>query len=103
MFTNFESFYSLERVLPLLRRINKKHLLVVIIFENTEMSSYASQKAKDKKEIFTNTIVEDAVLERKRILLTLQQYGIQTIITKPEDLSINLINKYLRLKKTGQI
>lgn len=103
LFTNFESYYSLERVLPLLRRINKKHLLVVIIFENTEMATFTETKADDKRTIYTHTLIDDAVVERKRILRTLEQYGIQTIITQPENLSINLINKYLRLKKTGQI
>ena len=33
----------------------------------------------------------------------LRKYGIQTILTRPEDLSINTVNKYLELKKTGQI
>jgi hypothetical protein len=33
----------------------------------------------------------------------LKQYGIQTILTKPEDLSINTINKYLEMKARGLI
>ena len=103
LFTNFESYYALERVLPLLRRINRKHLLVVIFFENSEMVEYTKTAAVDTKEIFQKTIVEDSINERKKIGMTLRQYGIQTIITKPEDLSIQLINKYLLLKKQNKI
>jgi N-acetylmuramoyl-L-alanine amidase len=33
----------------------------------------------------------------------LRQNGIQTILTRPEDLSINTINKYLELKARGVI
>ncbi len=35
-YTNFESLYALERALPILRKINKHHLLVLIFFENIE-------------------------------------------------------------------
>ena len=31
----------------------------------------------------------------------LQQYGIQTILTKPEQLTINTINTYLEIKARG--
>jgi len=33
----------------------------------------------------------------------LRQHGIQTILSRPEDLSINSINKYLELKAKGGI
>ena len=31
----------------------------------------------------------------------LQQRGIQTVITAPEDLTVNTINKYLEIKAKG--
>jgi hypothetical protein len=31
----------------------------------------------------------------------LQKYGIQTILTRPEELTINTINKYLEIKARG--
>ena len=37
LYTNFESMYALDRVLPILRKINSIHLLVVVFFENTEI------------------------------------------------------------------
>ena len=33
LYTNFESKFALERVLPILRKINKRHLLVLVVFE----------------------------------------------------------------------
>jgi len=33
----------------------------------------------------------------------LRQYGIQAILTKPQDLTLNTINKYLELKSRGLI
>ena len=37
LFSNFENLHALHRVLPILRKISKQHLLVFITFENTEI------------------------------------------------------------------
>jgi uncharacterized protein (DUF58 family) len=98
LYTNFESFYALQRVLPLLRKINMTHLLVVIFFENTEISSMVEQDVTNVEGIYTETVARHFLSEKARIAQELQQYGIQTILSRPEDLSINTINKYLELK-----
>ena len=41
--------------------------------------------------------------EKVQIATELQLAGIQTIITKPEDLTVNTVNKYLELKARGMI
>ncbi|RMG82923.1 MAG: DUF58 domain-containing protein, partial [Bacteroidetes bacterium] len=43
------------------------------------------------------------VAEKVTMAQKLNQYGIQTILTRPESLSINAINKYLELKARGLI
>lgn len=103
LFTNFESFYSLQRIIPILRRINKKHLLVIVFFENTEVSEYSTKDVLDIRDIYNSTIAKKAVVDKYQIAQTLKQYGIQSIITKPEELSLNAINKYLELKARGMI
>ncbi|MBC7451191.1 MAG: DUF58 domain-containing protein [Cytophagales bacterium] len=103
LFTNFESYQALERVLPYLRRINKSHLLVVIFFENTELSNYALTNAKDTEEIYQQTMAKKMMQEKLRIVNELKKYGIQSILTKPEELPLNSINKYLELKARGMI
>ena len=103
LFTNFESFSSMQRVLPILRRINKHHLLVVIFFENTEIKDFANKEAGNTEEIYNKTIAMKFVEEKQLIVQELRQYGIQTILSRPEDLSINSVNKYLELKAKRMI
>ena len=103
LFTNFENLHSLHRVLSVLRKIGKLHLLVVVIFENTEIIDYSQQEASDMKGIYYQTIAQKFISEKHQIVKELTQYGIQTILSKPEDLSINTINKYLELKSRGMI
>ena len=103
LYTNFESFYALERVMPILRRINNIHLLVVVFFENTEIKAFARQEVTSTEDIYYQTVAQKFIAEKVQMVQKLHQYGIQAILTKPEDLSINAINKYLELKSRGLI
>ncbi|WP_350291345.1 DUF58 domain-containing protein [uncultured Croceitalea sp.] len=101
LYTNFETLDALNRQLPYLQAISKQHLLVVIFFENTELLDFANKKAETTQQIFEQTIAEKFIYEKKLIVNELRKYGIQTILTKPEDLTINTINKYLEIKARG--
>lgn len=103
LFSNFESYQAMERVLPYLRRINRSHLLVVIFFENTELSNFSLINAKDTEEIYQQTMAKKMMQEKTRIVNELKKYGIQSILSKPEELPLNSINKYLELKSRGMI
>ncbi|MFK7949113.1 MAG: DUF58 domain-containing protein [Saprospiraceae bacterium] len=103
LFTNFESLFAAERVLPILRKINNLHLLVVVFFENTEIIDYSEKEVKNVEEIYFQTIAQKFVSEKQQIVQKLRQYGIQAILTSPDELSINTINKYLELKSRGLI
>jgi hypothetical protein len=50
-----------------------------------------------------STVAEKLTQTKWNIAKELRQHGIQTILTKPEDLSINSINKYLEMKAKGTI
>jgi len=103
LYTNFESIYALERVLPILRRINRLHLLVVMVFENTEIEDFSTKPARDVQGIYNHTIAFKFIEERKQMISELRRSGIQAMLTKPAELSINTINKYLELKARGMI
>ncbi len=103
LFTNFESHYALERNLPILRRMSKQHLLVVVFFENTEILDVADQQSKNVKDIYVKTMAGKFALEKKKMVQELNKHGIQSILTKPQDLTVNTINKYLEIKSRGMI
>jgi hypothetical protein len=87
--------------LPYLQAIAKKHVLVVIFFENTELKTLTNSEAKSLSEIVDQTIAQQFELDKKLMVRELQQRGIQTILTAPEDLTVNTINKYLEIKARG--
>jgi len=97
-FTNFEQTYDLNRNLSYLRSIAKKHLLIVILFQNTELVETSQMECEKKSDIYLKTFANRMLVEKKEIERKMNINGIQTILTKPEDLSINVINKYLEIK-----
>lgn len=103
LYTNFDSIHALERNIPVLRLINKNHLLVVVFFENAELEAYSRTEARNLLDIYQVTIAKKFILEKNQIYKELQKHGIQAIKCTPESLSTSTINKYLELKTRGLI
>jgi uncharacterized protein (DUF58 family) len=98
LFTNFESLSGLQRQLPYIRSIARNHLVLVVFFENTELRQLTESSADSVESLYTKTIAEQFAYEKKLIVKELQQHGIFTILTAPQNLTINTVNKYLELK-----
>jgi uncharacterized protein (DUF58 family) len=103
LYTNFESLHAFERVLPILRRINKLHLLVVIFFENEEVVKLSKNPVNNLYDIYVQTMSRKYLGDKAQIASELSNLGINCIKSLPSELSINTINKYLELKSRGLI
>jgi uncharacterized protein (DUF58 family) len=103
LFTNFENLDSMQRQMSYLKAITKNHLLVVIIFKNAELHKLIDNPATSTREIYHKVIAEKFDFDKKLIINELRHCGIQTILTEPENLTVNTINKYLELKAKGVI
>lgn len=103
IYTNFETLDAMNRQLPYLRMLNKSHVVVVVVFKNTELIDLAKQAAHTTIATYNKIIAEKFVYEKNLIIQELNRQGLQTIHTAPEDLSINSINKYLEIKARGLI
>ncbi len=101
LFTNFESMSALKRQLPYLKALARIHLLVVIFFENTELTSVASIPSDSVEAVYIRTIASQFMLQKQEIVMELRKHGIQSVLTPPEQLSVNTLNKYLELKARG--
>jgi len=98
LFTNFESMESLQREMPALKKIAKYHLLLVVFFENTELKSLIEGRTSTLEDIYIKTIAEKFNYEKRLMVKELHKNGIPSILTTPEGLTVNTVNKYLELK-----
>jgi uncharacterized protein (DUF58 family) len=103
LFTNFETYSSLERQLPSLRKMATRHLVCVIFFQNTLLKEIKETNPDNIEGIYIKTIAEQFDFEKRQIVRTLRQHGIISILTTPQDLSADVINKYLEIKARQMI
>lgn len=101
LYTNFEHISSMRRQLPYFKAIAKKHLLVVIFFENTELKTLVESEVENLSDIYDQTIAIELYNNKKKMAEELRRNGIQTVLTTPQNLSLATINKYLELKARG--
>lgn len=114
LYTSFTSMAALRRQLSYLRQLAVRHRLLVVFFEDEELKQFAASDflGKPKKSIlpilsrlsgtteeaYQHVIAEKFVYEQRLIVQTLRQYGIQALLTTPNNLSVDVINKYLEMK-----
>lgn len=103
LFTNFESNYALDRILPSLRRVAKMHPLVVVLFENTEIAEMLDEPTDDVEDVYRKSTARNFLQQRQLMAARLRQNGVRVVLTRPEDLTGDVINKYLELKSMGVV
>ncbi|MBW3520942.1 DUF58 domain-containing protein [Chryseobacterium sp. NKUCC03_KSP] len=101
LFTNFETLDGLNRQMKYLRGIAKNHLLVVVFFKNTEIQKLIHTDPESMQGIYDEIIAEKFEFEKKLIIQELRKYGIYSVYTLPENLNVDVINKYLEIKARG--
>ncbi|WP_341228565.1 DUF58 domain-containing protein [uncultured Arcticibacterium sp.] len=103
IFTNFDTVQSMQRNMSYLKGLSSRHLVLVISFENTAIRTFVEEEAKDLKGVYSKITAKNFLIQNRIIAKELNKHGIQSLIAKPNDLSIQVINKYLNIKKKQMI
>ena len=98
LYTNFMGLVSLQRQLPFLQQIARRHRLLVVFFEDVELLQFLATPAATKEEVCQHEVAEKFAAEKQLISATLRQYGILSLLTTPQDLSVGVINRYLAIR-----
>ncbi|MCB0737465.1 MAG: DUF58 domain-containing protein [Bacteroidetes bacterium] len=101
LYTNFDTLESVHRAMPTLKILNRNHRLILVFFNNTELEEMRTEPAKTVLDIYNQTMAQKFIVEKQVIVKELNKHGITSILTNPNQLSANTINKYLELKHTG--
>ncbi|MGF1637450.1 MAG: DUF58 domain-containing protein, partial [Cyclobacteriaceae bacterium] len=67
-------------------------------FENPGIETMAKEDPDDLRGVYHQVIAGQYLREKRQIAHILRKHGIQSILTKPENLNVSVINKYLELK-----
>jgi uncharacterized protein (DUF58 family) len=103
LYTNFETVNGMRRQLKYLSSMAKDHLILVAFFLNSEFNEVLDTSPSNLEETFRKGMAEKLSYDKLLIVKELNRYGIYTILSKPDNLTIDSINKYLEFKSRGLI
>lgn len=103
LFTHFDNTEAIKRNIPYLRAMGRFHLVLIVLFENDELQSFADTEAEKLTDIYSTTIAREQINQQKVLARELRKYGIITLITSPSKLTISVVNQYLEIKRKQMI
>ncbi|MFN3597539.1 MAG: DUF58 domain-containing protein [Rubricoccaceae bacterium] len=101
LFANFDTVEGMRRQLPCLRRVARAHRLVVVLFENTGIRELLVTPPQRLEDVYVRTVAEGLAAQKREIARTLERHGIGALLTRPETLTVDALNRYLQIKASG--
>ena len=101
IFTNFDSVTAMQRQLRYLSKMAKRHSILVIFFEDVELEELINKQPEDKEQVYQLVIAEKLEYEKRLIISKLRKHNILSLLTHPNHLTVDVINKYLEIKARG--
>ena len=98
VYTNFMTMVSMKRQLPWLLQLSHRHRVLVVFFQDEELQQYADSPAVTTEDYYRHVVAEKTISDQRLIVGQLQRHGILSLLTTPDRLSVDIINKYLELK-----
>ena len=98
LYTNFMGQVSLQRQLPFLQQIARRHRLLVVFFEDVELQQFIDSPSRTEEEQCQHEVAEKFAAEKQLISATLRQHGILSLLTTPQALTVDVINRYLAIR-----
>lgn len=98
-----ESPIRLEELMRCWRRIARQHLLVLYCFQDTELLDLERQLAESSHQAYEKVLAGRMIRKKRDQASRLKHFGLSTVLTTPQELSLNSVNQYLALKARGRI
>lgn len=98
LYTNFDSVVGMERQLEALKFLSSRHVVLAVFFENASLTAFAERKPRHLSDYFDQTLADKFIAEKQHVVNLLQRHGIYALLTAPERLSVDVINRYLEMK-----
>ncbi len=103
VYTSFANTQAMTRQLPYLKQLNLRHKVLVVFFADNEMRDFVNSFPRSTEEYYQHVIVEKMLYEQRLIVSQLRQHGILSMLTTPQNLSVDVVNRYLELKERQAI
>lgn len=98
VFSDFVDMYASETLVRHLSRLRPAHLPVCVTLRDSNIEDAAAETPGDLRGVYRKTAAYSMLERRNAVFHNLSRRGVNVINARPEQLSSDLINKYLELK-----
>lgn len=99
VYTSFATLQTMKRQLPWLKQMARRHKVLVVFFQDAEIKAFTDMPMQTVEDYFQHMVAEQNLSDQRLIVSTLRHHGILSLLSTPQQLSIDIINKYLELKE----
>ena len=103
LFSNVASHAGLARMLPALRRLSARHLVVVVLFDNPLLRTLGETIPTDLEAAYGLAVARRMRAERFLLRTELQRAGLRVLHVPPQALTPSLVGEYLTIKAEGAL
>lgn len=102
-FTDLVDPEASRALIKYVRTLYPRHSVLLVAFKDAEITSQAERTPSDNREIYDIAVARDILYHRQLALKELERGGVMTLDLYPEELSVNVVSEYIRLKSTAAI
>jgi len=99
LLTDFVDTITAELMVENLARLSRKHVVVFVTLRDPDVDRIVAQPPASLDSLHRSVVASDFRRERAVVLERLRQLGIWCIDVAPEKVSIDLLNRYLDIKR----
>jgi uncharacterized protein (DUF58 family) len=103
IYTNIETIGAFQRRLPVLRALATRHVVIVTMFENTEITQIATTQSTSTDNVYLRATAEMFAWQKREIIAQMQQHGIMAVYARPENMGLATVQRYIDMKARGVI
>lgn len=97
-FTDLVDEDTSAELVTYMRLLRPVHLPLCVTLQDPQVVSSARRVTETAPQMYERTVALDLLSERRRVLESLQKLGALVLDSAPDELSMNVVNRYLELK-----
>jgi uncharacterized protein (DUF58 family) len=97
--TDFVDPISAELMVENLDHLSRRHLVIFVSLRDPALTEIVRFEPTSVNDVNRSVVANDLLQDREQVLSTLRRKGIHCIDTAPQDVSIQLLNKYLDIQR----
>ena len=97
--TDFVDTITAQLMVENIGRLARRHLIVLVTLRDPTLEHLAKEPPSSLSQLHRSVVATDFISERNAVILRLKKLGVHTLDAPPQGVSVQLLNRYLEIKR----